>query len=366
MSLDLPRKIALGVAALAGLLFASAALGGRAARQFAASADRVAQGEEVLEALAALSGALADAEAVQLAYLLSGDAALRNDRAGAGVAVNRCFEQVRQLTEDDPEQQQRLARLRARLSAQRGTLARLVGLGKNTVVDASRHLEATQNWLSARDDTRNLADEMEQHERALLAQERDSSRGTCRLAALGALVLALAGMAVTAWLVRLVRRVRFERAEAAVALHAQRQTIDTLLDCTSDGVIITDAEGQVTLVNGPARALTGWTQQDAAGQHVNIIFRLVDDALRQPVENSALDALRWGRVATAPSARILISRDGAERRIEQTAAPLRYEGGKVRGAVLVFRECSPTCGTTRTDNAIQTRAGLAGPRDLRA
>ncbi|MGI8924323.1 MAG: PAS domain-containing protein [Fimbriimonadales bacterium] len=105
-----------------------------------------------------------------------------------------------------------------------------------------------------------------------------------------------------------------------------------------DGVIATDAEARVTFLNYVAEALTGWTQAGAAGKPHVEIFRIIDESTRKEVENPALRALRGGAIAGLANHTLLIAKDGSERPINDSAAPIRNGGGAVSGAVLVFRD----------------------------
>ena len=94
----------------------------------------------------------------------------------------------------------------------------------------------------------------------------------------------------------------------------------------------------MTFLNGVAEALTGWAQADAAGHALPDVFHIVNEATRAAVENPALRALREGGVVGLANHTVLIARDGTERPIDDSAAPIRGAGGEVVGAVLVFRD----------------------------
>ena len=107
-----------------------------------------------------------------------------------------------------------------------------------------------------------------------------------------------------------------------------------------DAVLVTDAEGRVTSLNPVAEALTGWSTPEAAGQPLPSVFRIVNEETRREVENPAIRALREGVVVGLANHTVLIARDGTERPIDDSAAPIRDAAGGVVGAVLVFRDIS--------------------------
>ena len=112
------------------------------------------------------------------------------------------------------------------------------------------------------------------------------------------------------------------------------------LGSIGDAVITTDTEGRVTYVNAVAESLTGWTNSAASGQPLDAVFRIVSEESRQPVENPAMRALREGAVVGLANHTILIARDGSERSIDDSAAPIVTEDRRVSGSVLIFRDIS--------------------------
>jgi PAS domain S-box-containing protein len=121
-------------------------------------------------------------------------------------------------------------------------------------------------------------------------------------------------------------------------LHEQREWLRTTLASIGDAVITTDANGRVTLANGVAQQLTGWTQDAAFGLPLEAIFQIINEHTRQPVENPVQRVLREGRTVGLANHTVLIARDGRERPIDDSGAPIRTAKGDVGGVVLVFRD----------------------------
>jgi PAS domain S-box-containing protein len=110
------------------------------------------------------------------------------------------------------------------------------------------------------------------------------------------------------------------------------------LQSIGDGVITTDVRGRVTSLNGVAAALTGWNADEAAGQPLEAVFRIVDESTRETTPSPVAKALAEGTVVGLANHTILIARDGTERPIDDSAAPIRDAEGGIRGVVLVFRD----------------------------
>ncbi|MDA8125595.1 MAG: PAS domain S-box protein [Deltaproteobacteria bacterium] len=105
-----------------------------------------------------------------------------------------------------------------------------------------------------------------------------------------------------------------------------------------DGVIATDREGRITMLNPVAETLTGWTQADARGKAVEEVFRIVNEETRLAVENPIRRVLQEGTIVGLANHTLLIARDGQERPIADSGAPIREAGGAITGTVLVFRD----------------------------
>jgi PAS domain S-box-containing protein len=126
--------------------------------------------------------------------------------------------------------------------------------------------------------------------------------------------------------------------DAERELAAERERLRITLASIGDAVISTDAEGRITYLNGVAESLTGWVQADALGRPLTEVFLIINEQTRQPAENPALQALREGVVVGLANHTVLIARDGTERPIDDSAAPMVDSSGVPVGTVLIFRD----------------------------
>ncbi len=129
-----------------------------------------------------------------------------------------------------------------------------------------------------------------------------------------------------------------ERKAAEEESRQQNEWLQVTLASIGDAVIATDTEGCVTFLNGVAQDLTGWTQEQAQGQPLETVFNIFNEQTRQPVENPVERVLREGVVVGLANHTILIAKDGTERPIDDSAAPIRDKAGKMIGVVLIFRD----------------------------
>ena len=132
--------------------------------------------------------------------------------------------------------------------------------------------------------------------------------------------------------------VGIERKTSQERLYEQREWLSVTLASIGDAVITTDANGRVTFLNGMAQEMTGWTLVDAAGQSLEAVFCIFNEQTRKPVKNPVETVLQEGVIVGLANHTVLIARDGTERPIDDSAAPIRDSAGKLIGVVLIFRD----------------------------
>ncbi len=129
---------------------------------------------------------------------------------------------------------------------------------------------------------------------------------------------------------------RRQRAEEVI--RRQEEWLRVTLDSIGDAVIVTDAAGRVTSLNPVARSLTGWSAEEAAGRPLTEVFPIFHEVTRQPVENPVIRVLEQGVVVGLGNHTLLVTRDGGEYPIDDSAAPIRDSHGAILGVALVFRD----------------------------
>ncbi len=121
-------------------------------------------------------------------------------------------------------------------------------------------------------------------------------------------------------------------------LHHEKERWFVTLKSIGDAVMTTDERGLVTYLNPLAEELTGWRSDEAQGNPVSGVFRIVNEYTRAPVENPVERVLEQGMVVGLANHTLLLCKDGREISIEDSAAPVRDSEGNVQGCVIVFRD----------------------------
>ncbi len=129
-----------------------------------------------------------------------------------------------------------------------------------------------------------------------------------------------------------------ERQQMEKALHHSEESLAVTLHSIGDAVLATDPDGRVTRMNLVAEKLTGWTQAGALGRPITEVFHIINEETRQPAVIPVDKVLATGEIHGLANHTVLIARDGTERPIADSAAPIRDKNDRVLGVVLVFRD----------------------------
>jgi PAS domain S-box-containing protein len=122
------------------------------------------------------------------------------------------------------------------------------------------------------------------------------------------------------------------------ALAEGREKLRVMLNSMGDAVIATDASACITLMNPVAARLTGWSEVNALGQKVDVVFRILNTATRSPAAIPVMAALAHGTIQGLANHTKLIGLDGQELDIADSCAPIMGSEHQVIGAILVFRD----------------------------
>ena len=128
-----------------------------------------------------------------------------------------------------------------------------------------------------------------------------------------------------------------ERKNAEEALAREKERLAVTLRSIGEGVITTDIEGKVVLLNKVAEKLTGWLQEEVTGRPLGQVYQVIDEKTRLPLPDT-IDKVLIKNGFRNPKGHILVSRDGTERIITDCGTPIYNQNSVVIGIVLVFRD----------------------------
>jgi PAS domain S-box-containing protein len=132
------------------------------------------------------------------------------------------------------------------------------------------------------------------------------------------------------------------------ALRESEERLRITLTSIGDAVIASDAAGRVTFLNPVAAKLTGWRPEEARGQPVQSVFRIINEQTREPGTDIFSRVLREKRVIALANHTSLLSKDGSEWPIEDSAAPILDTAGNLTGVSAGVPRCRPSGDGRRT------------------
>jgi PAS domain S-box-containing protein len=138
-----------------------------------------------------------------------------------------------------------------------------------------------------------------------------------------------------------------ERKAVDDALYVEKERALVTLNSIGDAVVCSDMSGKITHLNLVAETMTGWRREEASGQPLAEVFRIIDGTTRKTARDPMKMAVEQNRTVGLIVDCVLIRRDGFESAIEDSAAPIHDLAGRVIGAVIVFHDVSATRAMSR-------------------
>ena len=293
---------------------------------------------EIQLVLSEMATRLVDAETGQRGYLLTGDQAYLAPYQATIKNLDRLMNQLKNLTSDEPNQQRHIQILESLVEQKLQELQRTIDLRDKEGLPAANRVVREGTGKQVMDRLRTVLAEMAGEEKTLeeirTQEMTHASARSTRTVVAGSFSSVFLLLLIFAFLLReLSKRQRVQE-----ALVKSEKWFSTTIASIGDAVIATDMNGVVTFMNSAAQSLTGWSQAEAAGKSMDLVFDIVDKETRRPVENPVKKVFREGKVVGLADHTLLLSKDGREFDIEYSAAPILTNTGEGFGVVLVFRD----------------------------
>jgi PAS domain S-box-containing protein len=293
---------------------------------------------EVLRNLDETVARLIDAETGQRGYLLTGEESYLEPYHVAIKNIDQTIGDLKSLTSDNPNQQKRIQILEPLVEKKLAELQRTIDLRKNEGLTAANRvvLEGSgKHWM---DQIRAVVTEMTKEEEELLKLRTQKTNESVAKSVRTIVTGTLLSISLLVLCFGLLHRELSERKKVQEALAKSEKWFSTTLASIGDAVIATDMNGGVTFLNSVAQSLTGWNQAEATGKSMDLVFDIVNKETRRPVENPVKKVFREGKVVGLADHTLLLSKDGKEFDIEDSAAPILTDSREGLGVVLVFRD----------------------------
>jgi len=129
-----------------------------------------------------------------------------------------------------------------------------------------------------------------------------------------------------------------ERKNNETKIAHERNQLEVTLASISDGVIATDAQGKIVLLNKSAQEITGFSAQEALGKDLGEILKIIDEQTNEPYKDPAQTVLHTNEVFFLPVNTVLTDKNGNEKVLEGEATPIKDQNHQPTGVVAVFRD----------------------------
>lgn len=305
-------------------------------RRMNSAAERVSHTFEIITRSQEALDNLTDIEAGSRGYMITGDRSELSRMTEARAELPAALQAVRE-TIGSSAQQDRWREIETAIVRRAEFSSQLVRVHEADPAAAVALSKAGQGIALRRLIAGQMRDFHTAEQALLAARQKELTRSqwisfgvTGGTAVIGMMLVAWAG-----WLAVMENRRRSRSEQAALEME---ELARITLSSIGDGVITADAAGHITQLNAVAEELTGWKTEDARGQPLTTVFRIINEYTREPAECPATRALREGIIVTLANHTMLIRKDGTELPIADSAAPIRGETGNTRGVVLVFRD----------------------------
>ena len=298
---------------------------------------------------------LVDAETGQRGYLLTGDEAYLEPYREALKGLDLVMGQLKVFTAGNPVQLKHVEALEPLIEQKLSELQMSIEVRRKEGFAAANQVVLAGRGKQLMDQIRTVLGEMSNEEnevRRIRAQEMEEVLARSSHIVVGGNLLGILLLSLV--LVILLRELS-ERKRAQEALIRSEKWFSTTLGSIGDAVIATDMNGAVTFLNPVAEFLTGWNLEEARGRSMDLVFDIVNAETRRPVENPVKKVFREGKTVGLADHTLLLSKDGKEFDIEDSAAPIVTATGEGYGVVLVFRDITEK---KRTEEEIKQQKEL--------
>ena len=129
-----------------------------------------------------------------------------------------------------------------------------------------------------------------------------------------------------------------ERKQKEEELAKEKEQLAVTLESIGDAVITTDINCKIMIMNRVAEELTGWSHEKATGKHLYEVVKIIDRETGGPAPDSAANVRNKCLSSDLPENFIRVSKDGTERLVTESAAPIKDSTGDITGVVLVIKD----------------------------
>ncbi|QWV95421.1 response regulator [Geomonas oryzisoli] len=126
--------------------------------------------------------------------------------------------------------------------------------------------------------------------------------------------------------------------DAEQRLIAEQERLTVTLQSIGEGVIATDTNDRIVLLNQVAETLTGWTEAEARHHRLDQVLKVAGEKEHSEVMAELHHVIEARQALELAGQHTLVSQSGTERTVTVNSAPIIDSSGELGGMVLVIRD----------------------------
>ncbi|MBI3520988.1 MAG: CHASE3 domain-containing protein [Bacteroidetes bacterium] len=292
----------------------------------------------VLQTSKELLSNLKDAETGQRGFIITGNDSFLIPFSRSMELNAALFKELKQFTSNNPHQQERCIQLEDLMKEKYVLLQKGITVKRELGTGAAVKFIKKGEGKKVMDDIRQVFAELDHEEQQLLEQrEKDTDRVetlTKQIILIGIALGLLVFVFIYLKLRKQIRRQKKDEEELFIRKEWFTQTLSSLCD----GVIATDTNGIITMINKAACEISGWKHEEATGKDIDVVFEISNEDSGVRMLSPTTKALRTNHVVLLSNHTILKRKDGGILFIDDSGAPIHNQDSEIIGAILIFRD----------------------------
>lgn len=337
MNVSIEKKIIAGFSVAVALLLFVAGAAAWNARRFDDTFRQVDHTHDVLSMLEQTLIGVLSMQTSTRGFVLTGNESMLNPYRGGIKVVADSLQQLQTLTQDNPQQEQRLARLEPLVASASEIMQARIATRRERGAESMGDAGGLLAGQEAVEQIRAVILEMERDERLLLDERVASTRAAARSTIEATVFGGFCALVFMIGSGLLVRRDFRQRIRAEEALRKSQRMFERLFDNAPDAILQVDRTGHIVRANKQAEDLFRWSSSELNAEKIE---RVLPQRLYGP------DGGRLAAYFAEPRTRVMgvgielsgRRKDGSEFPVDIILSPLETDEGLQ--ALAVIRDIS--------------------------
>jgi PAS domain S-box-containing protein len=275
-----------------------------------------------------------------LGYAITGDTIFIQPIDSAKENIPLHLNKLIILTSDNQNQQLRLDSLKVLIDKRLNFSFEIIRLRNEKGIVAVQQLMASDLGQEYLHDIRKLINDFLVEENKLLEIRLAKYAKNMLVVKLSFYILLVSVLLLLIFVLFTINHYSLARKNAELALFIKNELYSQTLINLSDGVITTDMDGIITLINKAACQLAGWNEEEVIGNHIDMVFEITNETTELKMPNPLIEAMLKNEIIWLKNHTILKRKDGSHIFIDNSGAPINNQKGEIIGGVLIFGDIS--------------------------